>query len=122
MKFEYDLAYYSGEDMVYPTRPARPALPKGADSHGIREYADVLEAHEKQLATYEDGVTAYRTEQVRRIQQLKQVLADDYDITLRQCDLIWDWARMTRDGENLNAVLETFDHAYEIVANFYNVE
>lgn len=122
MKFEYDLAYYSGEDMVYPTRPVRPAMPKSGDSHSIREYADVLEEYEKLLATYEDGVTAYRTEQVRRIQQLKQVLADDYDITPRQCDLIWDWARMTRDGENLNVVLETFDDIYEIVVKFHNAE
>lgn len=122
MKFEYDLAYYSGEDMVYPTRPVRPALPKGGDSHSIRQYADVLEEYEKLLATYEDGVTAYRAEQVRRIQQLKQVLADDYDINSAQCDLIWDWARMTRDGENLNVVLETFDDIYEIVVKFHNAE
>lgn len=122
MKFEYDLAYYSGEDMVYPTRPVRPAMPKSGDSHSIREYADQLEEYEKLLAIHEVSIRAYRAEQDRRIQQLKQALADDYDINSAQCDLIWDWARMTRDGENLDVVLETFDHVYEIVANFYNVE
>ena len=118
----YDLDYFNGRDLIYPASPKKPLLVKDATAAQVREYADQLEVYEAEMVKYRGHREWYNTETNRRLQELRDRVRDDYDITQAQFDLLWNRAWEDGHSSGLHEVLSHFDDLYELATKFAALE
>jgi hypothetical protein len=119
---DLDFDYYSGRDLHYPNKPAKPRLSAAPTAAQARAYANELEAYEIKLAEYRDHYDDYLRTLKDRLSELKTQLRDHYDITEAQMHLLW--ARAWEDGhaEGLHLVADIFDELYNLASQFAALE
>lgn len=115
---DYDLDYFNGKDLLYPSRPTKPRLSAHATAAEAREYADQLEVYERELADYHEHREWYNTESNRRLKELQDRVRDDYDITQAQFNILWHRAWEDGHASGLHEVLSHFDDLYELATAF----
>lgn len=118
----YDLHYYGAHDLLSPMQPTKPQLGRNPSSHDARAFADDLEAYERDLENYKDDLTYYREQKTARLNELKNRLRDDYDISDAQRDVLWRQAWEDGHSESLQRVVDLFESLYEMAAEFAALE
>jgi hypothetical protein len=119
---DYDFDYHSGNDLIYPAKPTKPALGRNPDAIEARAWADAMEEYEREMKGYPEARDEYTRRINGRLFELKTRLRDDYDITEAQMHLLW--ARAWEDGhaEGLHRVVVIFDELYDIASQFAALE
>lgn len=118
----YDFDYFSGNDLRYPDKPAKPRLNKNPTPMSVREYADDLEQYEKDIENYNDDLSYYRNQKAARLNKFKNRLRDDYDITQAQFDVLWHHAWEHGHSAGLSEVDHYFDDFYDMASAFAALE
>lgn len=119
---EYDLDYYGGRDLVYPKTPIKPRLDPKANSDAALTYAQDLAVYEKEMVTYRELTGEYCRLSNQRLDELRDRLRDDYDLTQAQFDLLWHKAWEDGHASGLHEVLYHFEDLYELAAKFAELE
>jgi hypothetical protein len=122
MQMKYDYDYYSGKDLLYPAKPAKPHLKVGATSAEVREYANELERYEAALVEYNEHRDWYNSQTNLRLKELQDKLRDDYDITQAQFNVLWLRAWEDGHAHGLSEVVNHFDVYYDMASEFAALE
>lgn len=118
MSYDYDLYYYSGRDLKHPDRVAKPRLSANPTPAEARKYADELEAYEPKNKEYNRLVSEYHNTIRNRQVELKNKLCDDYGITPKQCEILWDAAWEEGHSSGIHEVIHYFDEYYNMAMAF----
>ena len=112
----YDFAYYSGEDLVRPTKPVRPSLAPNASSSEIRAYAGMVDQFEKLMPEFVTAINAHRTAVTARGQELQKRLCEEYNLTNEEFHIIWHEAY--NRGSGYQEIVSEFESLHEFVEAF----
>lgn len=119
---DYDFHYYSGEDLQYPSKPAKPILGRNPNAIEARAWADAMEEYEREMKGYTENRDDYTRRINGRYNELKTRLRDDYDITDGQMQVLWSKAWEDGHSEGLHRVVAIFDELYDIASQFAALE
>lgn len=112
--------YYAGVDLAMPIRANKPSRPANGDGGGaFVKYGYELSAYEAAYDTHHDLVRTYRANQ--RLHECRVDLAEEYNITMEQCNIIWRnaWDDAHRDG--MQSVLDKFESIYDLVTEYFEI-
>jgi hypothetical protein len=113
-----DFSYYSGNDLKYPKSPQKPRMSSVASPTEIRAYADQIEQFEKEHEQYIQLRRTYYAETSKRLEELKEKLHEQYNVTEAQFNLLWSRAWEDGHSDGLRRVVEIFDDYYELAVDF----
>lgn len=119
---DYDLDYYNGKDLTYPASPKKPLLAKDATAAQVREYADRLEVYEAEMVQYREKRDEYNTQSNLRLEELRDRVRNDYDLSQAQFDLLWNRAWEDGHAYGLHDVIYHFEELYDLAAKFAELE
>lgn len=114
----FDFDYYSGRDLMYPSLIKKPRLGSNATAQEHREYADLLKQYEKDNQARKAAVAEYNNAVAVRLEEFKNKLRDDYDLTQGQFDIIWMFAWERGHSYGLQEVYHHFEEFYEMATKF----
>lgn len=118
----YNFDYYSGKDLMYPSLIKKPRLPANATPTQHREYADQLEEYEVDKADRGARMKEYNATVNDRLEQFKNELMSDYDLSRAQFDVLWDYAWGRGHSAGLSEVYHYFDEFYDMATEFSRLE
>jgi hypothetical protein len=118
MSYDYDFDYFSGRDLEYPVRITKPRLSLNPTPAEARKYADDLEAYEPKNKDYHRLVSEYHIVIRDRQAELKNKLCDDYGITKKQCEVLWNAAWEEGHSSGIREVIHYFDEYYDMAMAF----
>ncbi len=111
-------------ELPYPSRPQKPSistLGKDKTPADFRAHADALEAHEREMVTYEAALSAHRAERTRLETIWKEKLRGEHsdlnDATFNAC-----YSKAYEDGHSAgysevrNCMIDIADFAEKIIA------
>lgn len=110
-----ELDLYSGRDLVYPKRPAKPPVPKNGTSADFIEYAKTLEAYEAEKAAYDKLVDAYNVDMRTRnelfVRELKEYASHINDDSF---SILYNAAYEDGHSEGCNGIMYKFESLVEL--------
>ena len=115
---DFDLNYYSAEDLFQPLRPSRPILEKTPTSKAALEFANELQEYENRIAEYNQQREENSKVRQERMLELEQNVRDQYGLTQAQFNVLWEKAWDDGHSEGLGRVLEIFDDLDTLVSEF----
>jgi hypothetical protein len=119
---DYDFDYFSGRDLHYPVKPAKPTLSRNPNSIEARAWAEALEEYERELESYTENRDWYNSQINLRMKELHDRIRNDYDITDAQFAVLWHRAWEDGHSESLRRVVEMFDELYTMASEFAALE
>lgn len=117
----YDFEYYSGKHLSYPTRPTKPTISRNPSAIEARAWADALEEYERELKSYDEDLSWYRSESSRLHTEFMDKLKKDYDLSDKPFDLIWSKAWERGHSAGLHEVYHEFDDLFEFLIKWSKV-
>lgn len=118
----FDYSYYTGKDLVYPTRPPKPTMPMSDNPDNLRDYADRLESYQKEKEKYINALQVYNETMVERKNELNNKLMDEYDLNSDAFNIIWNKAYNDYHSGGLEEVIQEFENLYDFVMEFNKFE
>ena len=118
----YDYAYYEGEDLKYYSKPTKSTLSRNPNSVEALAYAEALADYERELESYNDSCVYNGAQKNNRMNQLRETIQADYDISEAQFFVLWSVAYEDGHSEGLQQVVNRFDEYYEMASAFAALE
>ena len=115
----YDFEYYSGQYLKFPTKPVKPSLGRNPTAIDARAYADAMELYERELESYKEDYAYYSRLKNANLQEFKDRLIVEYNLSKSTFEFIWTEANETSDYDGLEAVFNKFEKLYDFV-NIFN--
>jgi hypothetical protein len=117
----YDFEYYSGKDLVYPTKPSVPFLRTNPSAADARIYADELEAYEVAMLEFHAEISRVGKLRNERLDEFINVLRSDFGMTQPEFDVIWGKAYDEAHNGGLAETYHKFCDLAEFVSEYNKV-
>jgi predicted nuclease with TOPRIM domain len=119
MLTDAEISYYNGDDLKSTIRrPTRPTILPNATAAVARAYADAMETYEEVKGAYDKELEDIRNERHRRQQELKEILATRYRITVKQVEILWKYIEDSYDNDELSYKISEFSDLVELATKF----
>lgn len=111
----YDFEYYSGKHLKYPSKPTKPTISRNPSANEARAWADALEEYEREMKSYDEDLSWYRSESRRLQNEFMDRLKKDYGLSDKAFDLVWSKAWERGHSAGLHEVYHEFDDLCEFL-------
>lgn len=117
----YDFDYYAGRHIKLREKPKKPFLGKNPSAIEARAFADALEDYERELESYKEDQSYYRSQLSVLALEFEDKLKKDYGLCDQEYQVLWNEAWDRGHSAGLEEVYSEFDSLFHFVKKYIKV-